>query len=275
MNFASALFSLKRGFKIKRKDWIGYWQLEDDKVMIHCKDGKVINLADSSDIVFTLENAACDDWEVITTVENVGLPYNPEVNKKDSLTMPVDKFYPNISLTKDDWWKHQPTCNSEKDECTFCLFDGTEWKPAEITKEQEAEVKLNDYRFCHKYKGKWIPWDRMAIERAEEKTMADVKTTSLSTAKKPVQESGVNIGTISTSEGFSSHNYEIYNKNGINSGKSTSVQCKSVVPDLVTEQSSVLVGRGITDAGDRKAVEKNVYCRQYKWTYRKRCRESW
>ena len=82
MNFASALFSLKRGFKIKRKDWIGYWQLEGDSIMIHCKDGRVFNLVDSEDILFTIEQMACDDWEVVTTVDNVGLPHNPIVEKK-------------------------------------------------------------------------------------------------------------------------------------------------------------------------------------------------
>lgn len=79
MNFASALFSLKRGFKIKRHDWIGYWVLEDNKVMIHLKNGHVMNLVDSDDIVFTLENMACDDWEVVTDPSNVGLPKCPSV----------------------------------------------------------------------------------------------------------------------------------------------------------------------------------------------------
>lgn len=77
MNFASALFSLKRGFKIKRKDWIGYWVLENNKVMMHLKNGTVKNLVDSEDIIFTLENMACDDWEVITDASNVGLPKCP------------------------------------------------------------------------------------------------------------------------------------------------------------------------------------------------------
>jgi len=165
MNFASALFSLKRGFKIKRKDWIGYWQLEDGKVMIHCKDGKVINLVDSDDIVFTLENAACDDWEVITTVDNVGLPYNPEVKKKDGLTMPVDKSYPKISLTKDDWWKHQPTCYDKE----FCLFDGNKWNPHKLTEKEESSIDLNNYKLCYKYKGEWVPWNRIELEIAKDR----------------------------------------------------------------------------------------------------------
>lgn len=31
MNFASALFALKRGHKIKRHHWTGYWILEAGK----------------------------------------------------------------------------------------------------------------------------------------------------------------------------------------------------------------------------------------------------
>lgn len=49
MNFASALFSLKRGRKIKRHHWTGYWCLgtKDSKkpyVEMHCYDGKIVNL---------------------------------------------------------------------------------------------------------------------------------------------------------------------------------------------------------------------------------------
>jgi hypothetical protein len=70
MNFASALFALKRGRKIKRHHWTGYWCLgsKDSKkpyVEMHCYDGKIVNLADSEDILYTMENMACDDWEII------------------------------------------------------------------------------------------------------------------------------------------------------------------------------------------------------------------
>ena len=41
MNFASALFSLKRGHKIKRKHWTGWWELDGNEVMMHCHDGRI------------------------------------------------------------------------------------------------------------------------------------------------------------------------------------------------------------------------------------------
>ena len=69
MNFASALFSLKRGHKIKRKHWTGWWELDGNEVMMHCHDGRVINIRDSEDITYTIENMACDDW---TIADNCG-----------------------------------------------------------------------------------------------------------------------------------------------------------------------------------------------------------
>lgn len=65
MNFASALFAMERGHKVKRPHWDGYWALEDGEVIIHCKDGQVLRLRDSIDIIYTLKNTACDDWVII------------------------------------------------------------------------------------------------------------------------------------------------------------------------------------------------------------------
>lgn len=65
MVFASALFSLMRGYKIRRRNWVGYWELVDGEVMMYCKDGRVLNIRESDDILFTLENIACDDWEIV------------------------------------------------------------------------------------------------------------------------------------------------------------------------------------------------------------------
>ena len=65
MDFASALCFLKRGHKIRRKYWIGYWQLVgDSEVYMYCNDGRIINIIESEDILYTLENMACDDWEI-------------------------------------------------------------------------------------------------------------------------------------------------------------------------------------------------------------------
>ena len=65
MNFASALFSLRRGHKIRRKHWTGYWKLgEDNEVYMHCYDGRILNIRESEAILYTLENMACNPWEI-------------------------------------------------------------------------------------------------------------------------------------------------------------------------------------------------------------------
>lgn len=65
MKFEAALQALVRGFKIKRKNWTGFWQLEDGEVMLHCKDGTIMDIRETQDIVFTLSNIAAEDWEVL------------------------------------------------------------------------------------------------------------------------------------------------------------------------------------------------------------------
>lgn len=65
MKFSEALEALKNGEKIKLSSWKGYWKLEDGNVMMHCHDGKVINIKDTEDILYTLSNISREDWEVV------------------------------------------------------------------------------------------------------------------------------------------------------------------------------------------------------------------
>lgn len=67
MNFASALFELQRGHKIKRHHWGGYWQYnkEKDTVIMHTYKGEDIDIKNTNDILYTLSNCASNDWEVI------------------------------------------------------------------------------------------------------------------------------------------------------------------------------------------------------------------
>lgn len=64
MNFASAFISLQRGHKIKRKHWTGYWQLENNEIIMYTYDGRKINIRESKDMLYTISNMACDDWEI-------------------------------------------------------------------------------------------------------------------------------------------------------------------------------------------------------------------
>lgn len=63
-NFATALNDMRRGHKVGRKHWEGYWCIEDGEVMIHTRDGKVLNIKETDDIMYTLGNVSCDDWEI-------------------------------------------------------------------------------------------------------------------------------------------------------------------------------------------------------------------
>lgn len=67
MNFSGALFALMRGHKVRRHHWSGYWiyDKENNNIIIHTHDGKELFLKDTPDIIYTLSNCACDDWEII------------------------------------------------------------------------------------------------------------------------------------------------------------------------------------------------------------------
>lgn len=68
MKFNEAIEKMEQGEKVKRRSWGGYWQLEDGendkKIMMHCKNGDVLEVRETQDILFTLRNVAADDWEV-------------------------------------------------------------------------------------------------------------------------------------------------------------------------------------------------------------------
>lgn len=65
MNFGQALEALKVGHKVRRPHWSGYWVKENDTVMMHCKDGRVLDIRETEDVFFTLSNIASEDWEVV------------------------------------------------------------------------------------------------------------------------------------------------------------------------------------------------------------------
>ena len=66
LTFSEAYNLLVNDLPIKRKGWSGYWIWDKRKstVMMHCKDGSVIDIRETDDVLFTLGNIACDDWEL-------------------------------------------------------------------------------------------------------------------------------------------------------------------------------------------------------------------
>ena len=69
MNFAGAIFALQRGHKVKRHHWSGYWYLSPSDgistIMMHTYDGGEVDIRNTLDIIYTLSNCACDDWEIV------------------------------------------------------------------------------------------------------------------------------------------------------------------------------------------------------------------
>lgn len=82
MNFNEAFNLMKQGKKVKLPSWGGYWALENDTIMMHCKNGETIDLFDSDRKIFTLENIASDEW-MESTKENT-----PILGGRITLTFP-------------------------------------------------------------------------------------------------------------------------------------------------------------------------------------------
>lgn len=59
------------GAPIKRKVWGGYWMYnpKTKNIDMYTKEGEVIEITDTVDVLFTLASIMADDWE-IATVDN-------------------------------------------------------------------------------------------------------------------------------------------------------------------------------------------------------------
>ena len=67
MNFKEAYQKMLEGKKVKRKDWLGYWFIEDGKVKIYLKDG---NIKFNNFTQETIANTLADDWEVVEELKS-------------------------------------------------------------------------------------------------------------------------------------------------------------------------------------------------------------
>ncbi|MEI6100829.1 MAG: DUF2829 domain-containing protein [Eubacteriales bacterium] len=62
MTFTEALEALKHGFAVRRDHWIGFWKMEKGTVMMYSKDGSAVDIRETNDVFYTLENIAANDW---------------------------------------------------------------------------------------------------------------------------------------------------------------------------------------------------------------------
>lgn len=79
MNFKEALEQLKKGKLVARAGWGGYWQRYYDTVHMYTKEGRIIDIVNTTDVFYTLDNMVADDWMVVegyadTTHEETAAP---------------------------------------------------------------------------------------------------------------------------------------------------------------------------------------------------------
>lgn len=71
MRFNEAFKLMKQGKKIKLPSWGGYWcyEAETDRIMMHCKEGNVLEIRETDRLSYTLENILSDEW-IVADEEN-------------------------------------------------------------------------------------------------------------------------------------------------------------------------------------------------------------
>ena len=64
MIFNEAFKAMKNGNKVKLPSWAGYWvyDADGDKIWMHCKDGRVLEIRETEVLSYTLENICSDEW---------------------------------------------------------------------------------------------------------------------------------------------------------------------------------------------------------------------
>lgn len=65
MSFREAWFMLLGGRKIKRPLWEGYWAWENGTIMMHCRNGEVLDIRQTDNPAYTFSNIASRDWMVV------------------------------------------------------------------------------------------------------------------------------------------------------------------------------------------------------------------
>ena len=66
MKFTEALENMKKGIKMKLPSWGGYWYWDAEKetVMMHTKDGNILDIRETDRTEYTLLNVCSDEWMI-------------------------------------------------------------------------------------------------------------------------------------------------------------------------------------------------------------------
>lgn len=67
MGFREAFNVMRgRGKPVKLGHWDGYWIWAHDTIMMHCRDGSVLDIRDTQNVEYTINNALTGGWEIAT-----------------------------------------------------------------------------------------------------------------------------------------------------------------------------------------------------------------
>ena len=66
MRFNDAFKAMKEGHKVKLPSWAGYWVYDPDgdRIWMHCKDGRILEIRETEVLSYTLENICSDEWVI-------------------------------------------------------------------------------------------------------------------------------------------------------------------------------------------------------------------
>ena len=64
MKFNEAFKTMKKGHRVKLPSWAGYWEYDadGDRIWMHCKGGRVLEIRKTKVLSYTLENICSDEW---------------------------------------------------------------------------------------------------------------------------------------------------------------------------------------------------------------------
>lgn len=64
MKFEKALKAMKCGSKVKLPSWGGYWYWNPEKktIIMHTKDGQELDIRETQNVEYTLQNILSDEW---------------------------------------------------------------------------------------------------------------------------------------------------------------------------------------------------------------------
>lgn len=66
MNFKEAWELMRQGAAVKLPSWGGYWCLDEkgETIMMHTKDGEVLDIRQTDRPLYTFGNIASDEWQI-------------------------------------------------------------------------------------------------------------------------------------------------------------------------------------------------------------------